>query len=70
MKLRDYLDVMFLHERHLHVGALAWAAAGKDPGLNAEWIIDWGGRQARLQGQDASQLRLSQPVDLRAMRLR
>jgi hypothetical protein len=70
MKLRDYLDVMFLHERHLHVGALAWAAAGKDPGLNAEWIIDWGGRQARLQGQDVSQLRLSQPVDLRAMRLR
>jgi hypothetical protein len=70
MKLRDYLDVMFLHEHHLHVGALAWAAAGKDPGMNAEWIIDWGGRQARLQGQDASQLRLNQPVDLRELRLR
>ena len=40
MKLRDYLDVMFLHEQHLHLGALAWAAAGKDPGMNAEWIID------------------------------
>jgi hypothetical protein len=26
--------------------------------------------QARLQGQDASQLRLNQPVDLREMRLR
>lgn len=70
MKLRDYLDVMYLHEHHLHVGALAWAAAGKDPGMNAEWIIDWGGRQARLSGQDLGQLRLSQPVDLRAMRLR
>ena len=70
MKLRDYLDVMYLHEHHLHVGALAWAAAGKDPGMNAEWIIDWGGRQARLQGQDVSQLRLSQPVDLRDLRLR
>lgn len=70
MKLRDYLDVMFLHEHHLHVGALAWAAAGKDPGMNAEWIIDWGGRQARLQGQDASKLRLNQPVDLRELRQR
>ena len=70
MKLRDYLDVMFLHEQHLHVGALAWAAAGKDPGLNAEWIIDWGGRQARLAGQDVAQLRLAVPVDLRALRRR
>lgn len=70
MKLRDYVDVMFLHEHHLHVAALAWAAAGKDPGLNAEWIIDWGGRQARLQGQDVGQLRLNQPLDLREMRQR
>jgi hypothetical protein len=70
MKLRDYLDVMYLHEHHLHVGALAWAAAGKDPGMNAEWIIEWGGRQARLQGQDTSQLRLNEPVDLRELRLR
>jgi hypothetical protein len=70
MKLRDYLDVMYLHERHLHVGALAWAAAGKDPGMNAEWIIDWGGRQARLPGQDPKQLRLSEPVDLHELRRR
>lgn len=70
MKLRDYLDVMFLHEQHLHLGALAWAAAGKDPGLSAEWIIDWGGRQARLQGQDAGQLQLTQPPDLHELRLR
>jgi hypothetical protein len=70
MKLRDYLDVMYLHEHHLHVGALAWAAAGKDPGMNAEWIIDWGGRQARLAGQDIGQLRLTEPVDLRALRQR
>ena len=70
MKLRDYLDVMFLHEHHLHVGALAWAAAGKDPGLNAEWIIDWGGRQARLNEQDPGKLLLSKPVDLHELRLR
>ena len=70
MKLRDYLDVMFLHDRHLHVGALAWAAAGKDPGLSAEQIIEWGGRQARLNGQEVSKLLLTEPVDLNDLRLR
>jgi len=70
MKLRDYLDVMYLHEQHLHLGALAWAAAGKDPGMNAEWIIDWGGRQARLDGQNASQLQLQQPPDWQDLRQR
>ena len=61
-ELRHY--VMFLHEQHIHLGALAWADAGKDPGMNAEWIIDWGGRQARLNGQAASQLQLQHPPDL------
>ena len=70
MKLRDYLDVMFLHDRHLHVGALAWAAAGKDPGLSAEWIIEWGGRQARLNEPAANKLLLAEPVDLKALRRR
>lgn len=70
MKLRDYLDVMFLHDRHLHVGALAWAAAGKDPGLNAEWIIEWGGRQARLNGPETAKLLLAEPLSLQDLRLR
>lgn len=70
MKLRDYLDVMFLHDRHLHVGALAWAAAGKDPGMNAEWIIEWGGRQARLNGQEATKLLLTEPLNLKDLRVR
>src|SRR2546427_294842 len=24
-KIRDYLDCLYLHEHHLHLGALAWA---------------------------------------------
>src|SRR5258706_6166454 len=51
-------------------GRVGVGGGGQSPGMNAEWIIDWGGRQARLQGQDASQLQLSQPVDLRELRLR
>ncbi|MCI0652268.1 MAG: hypothetical protein L0Z55_10340 [Planctomycetes bacterium] len=70
MKLRDYFDVMFLHREHLHVGALAWAAAGKDPGLTPELIIDWGGRHARLldDSAEAEKIGARAPVDLQALR--
>ncbi len=40
-EFRDYLDTQFLHTKHLHLGALVWAAAGKDPGLTPELILDW-----------------------------
>ena len=39
-KLRDFLDCLHLHGRHLHLGASVWAAAGKDPGLTPEFILD------------------------------
>jgi len=38
--------------------------------MTAEWIIDWGGRQTRLAGDELTNLRLTQPVDLQALRLR
>ena len=40
-EFRDYLDAHYLHSKHLHLGALVWAAAGKDPGLTPELILDW-----------------------------
>lgn len=36
-KIRDFLDTLFLHEQHLHLAALVWAAAGKNPGLTPEF---------------------------------
>jgi hypothetical protein len=39
-KLRDWLDVIYLHERHLCLAALVWAAAAKDPGLTPEFLLD------------------------------
>ena len=45
-EIRDWVDVLHLHQRHLHLGALAWAGTGKDPGLSPEAIIRWGGRHA------------------------
>src|SRR6266581_4351307 len=65
-KIRDYLDCLYLHESHLHIGALAWAASGKDPGMTPERIIDWASRGNRFRPEDLAEVRLSRPVDLRA----
>lgn len=64
-KIRDYLDCLYLHEERLHLGALAWAAAAKDPGLTPELIIDWAGRGNRFRPEDLADVRLGKPVDLR-----
>ncbi|GDY21529.1 hypothetical protein LBMAG56_28760 [Verrucomicrobiota bacterium] len=47
-KLRDWLDVIYLHERHLCLGALVWAAAAKDPGLTPEFLLDAAKRFVRF----------------------
>ena len=51
-EIRDWIDVLHLHDRHLHLGALAWAGTGKDPGLSPEAIIRWGGRQTVYRPED------------------
>lgn len=39
-ELRDYLDVLHLHRHHLSLGALAWAACGKDVGYTPQFILE------------------------------
>jgi hypothetical protein len=63
-EVRDWVDVLHLHGRHLHLGALAWAGTGKDPGLTPEAIIRWGGRRAVYRPEDLADLTLSEPVTL------
>ena len=65
---RDYVDVLYLHREHLHLGALVWAAAGKDPGLTPEWMLDWMRRITRYTPDEIAKTRLSSPPDLRVMK--
>ncbi len=47
MESRDMLDLLYLHKTFLPLGALCWAASGKDPGLSPQGILDllaWHGR--------------------------
>ncbi len=63
-EFRDYLDALYLHERHLHLGALAWAAAAKDPGFTPELIADWARRGNKFRPEELRDVGLSQPFDL------
>lgn len=67
-EIRDYLDVVYLQQHHLPLGALAWAAAGKDPGLSPEYILNWANRLTKYRNEELVGLRLSQPVDLQALK--
>jgi hypothetical protein len=61
---RDFVDAIHLHETYLSLGALAWAAAGKDEGLNPRLILDLADRFARYRQADIDSLHLSQPLSL------
>jgi hypothetical protein len=69
-KIRDFLDALFLHEKHLPLAALVWAAAGKDPGLTPEFILDWALRGNQFRPEDLADVRLEKPFDLVAMKER
>jgi hypothetical protein len=67
-EFRDYVDALFLHTRHLHLGALIWAAAGKDPGLTPELILEWMKRNAIYSRDEVKTVDTGNRLDLVALR--
>lgn len=62
-ELRDYLDVLFLHRNVLSLGALAWAACGKDAGFTPQFLIEEAQRLAHYPASRMNTLLLSEPLD-------
>lgn len=60
---RDVLDLLWVHERHLPLGAVIWAAVAKDPGYSPESLLAEIRRNARYRDDDYADLRLDVPVD-------
>ncbi len=44
IEIRDWVDVISCHTRLQPFGCLVWAAVGKDPGLNPQFILDQAAR--------------------------
>jgi hypothetical protein len=63
-ELRDYLDVLFLDRNVIGLGALVWAACGKDTGFTPQFLIEEAQRLAHYPANRLSTLLLSEPVNL------
>ena len=61
---RDLIDTLHTHEEVLSLGALCWAAAGKDPGFTPTLLLNLLRRRGRFHPEDFARLRLTQSPDL------
>ncbi len=66
---RDMLDTVYLHENILPLGALVWAAVGKDPGYAPLSLLEMLRRRGRIRPEDLARLDLAVPVDLRRFKV-
>ena len=60
---RDVLDLLYIHDTVLPLGAVVWAAVGKDPGFTPEGLIAEIRRNARYRADDYADLAMTEPVD-------
>jgi hypothetical protein len=67
---RDFLDIMHIDESILPLGALCWAAAGKDPGFTPRSLLELLRRRGRYRPEDFARLRTTEPVDLGSLKTR
>lgn len=66
--MRDIVDVIHLHETYLSLGALAWAACGKDPGFTPDFLLEQVARHSAYTQADLDRLQLRQPLDCKILK--
>lgn len=67
---RDFVDTLYLDGSFASLGLLAWAAAGKDPGLTPGLIVEQANRFNRLRPEAFQEVLAAGPLDLVAMKTR
>lgn len=60
---RDVLDLLFVDERYIRLGAVIWAAVAKDPGYSPESLVAEIRRNARYRQDDYADLAVTGTVD-------
>ena len=61
---RDFVDTLYAHEHVLPLGAMVWAAVGKDPGFTPASLLEQLKRRGRYQPEEIERLALATPFDL------
>jgi hypothetical protein len=65
---RDVVDTLNFHRSLLGLGALCWAACGKDPGYNPLSLLELLRRRGKVRAEDLARLALTEPIDLQVMK--
>lgn len=61
---RDFVDILFVHASVLPLGAVCWAASGKDPGFTPLSLLELLKRRGRYRPEEFARLDLAMPFDL------
>lgn len=64
-EIRDFLDMLWIDQTYLSLGAVTWAACGKDQGFTPPLLLDQANRHSRFQESDLTAETLARPVDLK-----
>ena len=70
VEVRDFVDVLHLAAEYLSLGALAWAACGKDPGFTPDFLLDHAAAHTAYRPADLARLHLHVPLELPTMKQR
>lgn len=61
---RDFVDLLYLHQTYLSLGAICWAACAKDPGFTPDFLLQEIGRNANFRPEEFAPLALAAPLEL------
>jgi hypothetical protein len=67
-EIRDFLDILQLDQDYLSLGALMWAACGKDQGYTPGLLLDQTNRHSRYQESDLKGENLARAVDIKELK--
>lgn len=63
---RDYVDMLYVEQHLLPLGAVVWAAAGKDPGFTPLSLLELLKRRGKQRQEELDRLHLARPIDVRS----
>ncbi len=68
-EIRDFIDILFLHETYLSLGAICWAACGKDQGFTPQSLLDFANQHMKFREEDLASENLARPIVLTELKV-